>query len=401
MDIKPFEKKIFLSSPTMHGEEMKYIQDAFDKNWVAPLGENVDCFEKEAASFTGREHGAALASGTAALHLAFRLAGVTAGSKVICQDMTFSATVNPAVYQDAELIFVDSERDTWNMDPELLTEALERHPDAKAVVPADLYGTPARLDEIEDICRSRGIPLIEDSAESLGSSLKGRKCGCFGDFGILSFNGNKIITSSGGGMLLSDDESVIKKARFMATQAREAYPWYEHRELGYNYRMSNIVAGIGRGQLLHLAEHVKEKERIYRHYAERFSELGLPLSMNPYAPEARPNFWLSGILVNKDVCDAADEKEDVSKDYPGMLSGICPSAIVLRIMKTLSEYNVESRPIWKPMHLQPFYNRYEFIGHHGETVNEDIFRRGLCLPSDIKMTEVQQDTVIDIIASCF
>ena len=401
MEFKPFEKKIFLSCPTMHGEEMEFIEDAFRKNWVAPLGENVDCFEKEAAAATDAGYGAALSSGTAALHLAFRLAGVTPGSKVICQDMTFSATVNPAIYQDAEPVFIDSEESSWNMDPALVEEALDRYPDAKAVVPADLYGTPALLSELEDICRTRNVALIEDSAESLGASYRGRPCGSFGNFGILSFNGNKIITSSGGGMLLSKDEAAIKKARFMATQAREAYPWYEHRELGFNYRMSNIVAGIGRGQLLHLKEHAAKKECIYRHYKEKFEALGLPLSMNPYPEGSTPNFWLSSILIDRDICDKADEQTDVSKEYPGMLSGIYPSAIVLKIMKTLSSFNVETRPIWKPMHLQPFYSGYKFISHGDHSVNEDIFRRGLCLPSDIKMAETEQDTVIEMIASCF
>ncbi|MCR5304623.1 MAG: aminotransferase class I/II-fold pyridoxal phosphate-dependent enzyme [Lachnospiraceae bacterium] len=401
MSFKPFENKIFLSSPTMHGEEMEFIQDAFKKNWIAPLGENVDNFEKEAAACTGVSHAAALVSGTAGLHLAFRLAGVTPGSTVICQDMTFSATVNPAMYEGAKPVFIDSEEDSWNMDPKLVEKALDKYPDAKAVVPANLYGTPAHLSEIRDICRERKVTLVEDAAESLGASYKGEHCGSFGALGVLSFNGNKIITTSGGGMLLSEDEEKIKKARFMSTQAREPYPWYEHKELGFNYRMSNIVAGIGRGQLIHLKEHVAEKKRIYRHYGEQFKALGLPLSMNPYPADSKPNFWLSSILVDSDVCDKADASKDISAEYPGMLSGICPSAIIMKIMKTLSSYNVETRPIWKPMHLQPYYCSYDFIANEDHCVDEDIFRRGLCLPSDIKMTEAEQDTVIDMIASCF
>ena len=288
--------RIYLASPTMHGEEQKYIQEAFDTNWVAPLGKNVDEFEKEMAAYVETGHGAALSSGTAALHLAVKLAGIKPGDRVFCSDLTFSATVNPVSYEGGEQVFIESERETWNMDPRALERAFEKYPDCKCVLAANLYGTPAKLDQLTAICAAHGAVFIEDAAESLGARYQGRMTGTFGQYNAVSFNGNKIITTSGGGMLLSDDEAAIKKARFWSTQAREAFPWYEHKEIGYNYRMSNIVAGIGRGQLLHMEEHLREKERIYRTYEREFRDL--PVQMNPYLPESKPNFWLSGMAVN-------------------------------------------------------------------------------------------------------
>lgn len=367
--------RIWLSSPTMHGEEQQFIKEAFDTNWVAPLGKNVDCFEKEMAAYVGVKHAAALTAGTAALHLAVKLAGVKPGDKVFCSDLTFSATVNPVSYEGGEQVFIESERETWNMDPRALERAFEKYPDCKCVVAANLYGTPAKLDEIAEICAAHGAVLIEDAAESLGASCRGRMTGTFGRYNALSFNGNKIITTSGGGMLLSDDEEAIKKARFWATQSREPFPWYEHKEIGYNYRMSNIVAGIGRGQLLHLEEHLKEKKRIYRAYEKGLESL--PVRMNPYLPDSQPNFWLSCVTIDEGVKVTPEE-----------------------IRLALEAENIEARPIWKPMHLQPLFAGRDFI-HVGDNVGEDIFARGLCLPSDIKMTEEEQARVISIIRGLF
>ena len=368
-------ERIYLSSPTMHGEEQAYIKEAFDTNWVAPLGKNVDEFEREIAAYVGVKHAAALTAGTAALHLAVKLAGVKRGDKVFCSDLTFSATVNPVSYEGGEQVFIESERESWNMDPRALERAFEKYPGCRCVIAANLYGTPAKLEELAEICAAHGAVLIEDAAESLGASYKGRMTGTFGKYNVLSFNGNKIITTSGGGMLLSDEEEAIRKARFWATQARESFPWYEHKEIGYNYRMSNIVAGIGRGQLPHLEEHLREKERIYRAYEEGFR--GLPLKMNPYLPDSRQNFWLSCVTL-----------EDGAKVTPE------------QIRLALEAENIEARPIWKPMHLQPVFAANDFIGV-GDGVGEDIFARGLCLSSDIKMTVKQQGKVISIIRRLF
>lgn len=368
-------KRIYLSSPTIHGEEEKFIREAFDTNWVAPLGPNVDAFEREMAAHIGVKHAAALVSGTSALHLAVKLAGVKPGDVVFCSDLTFSATVNPVSYENGIQVFIDSERETWNMDPRALEKAFEKYPDCKVVIVANLYGTPAKLDEIKEICEAHGATLIEDAAESLSATYKGRQTGTFGKYNAISFNGNKIITTSGGGMLLSDDEDAIKKARFWSTQSREPAPWYQHEEIGYNYRMSNIVAGIGRGQLLHLDEHRALKKAIYMRYKEAFS--CLPLTMNPYLSYMEPNFWLSCIQLDKDC-----------KIKP------------LYIMAKLLEENIEARPIWKPMHLQPVFKGYEFISVEGD-VGGDIFARGLCLPSDIKITDEEQKSVIGVIEAMF
>ena len=369
-------ERILLSSPTMHTEELQFVREAFDKNWIAPLGFNVDGLEQEIAAYIGVRHGAALNAGTAALHLAVKLAGVTQGDIVLCSDMTFAATVNPVSYEGGVQVFIDSERDTWNMDPAALELALKKYKGkVKAVMVAHLYGTPAKMDEISALCDQYGVALIEDAAESLGATYKGHQTGTFGKYSAISFNGNKIITTSGGGMLLSDDEQAIKKARFWATQAREPAPWYQHEEIGYNYRMSNVVAGIGRGQLLHLDEHKALKKAIYLRYEEGLK--GLPVSMNPYLPESEPNFWLSCMLVDKDC--------KVDPMY---------------IMERLNEENIESRPIWKPMHLQPVFAGHDFVSAEGD-VGADVFARGLCLPSDIKMTVQQQERVIAVIRSCF
>ncbi len=381
IEIKRFDNKVWLASPTMHGEEQDFIKEAFDTNLIAPLGPNVNEFEKEIAKYVGIGHAAATSAGTASLHLAYKLAGVEQGDIVLCPTLTFSATVNPISYEKGVQVFVDSEKETWNMDPRALELALEKYKGrVKAVSVVNLYGVPAKLDEIVELCKKYGVSLIEDAAESLSATYKGRQTGTFGKYNIFSFNGNKIITTSGGGMLVSEDKDAIEKARFWSTQARDQAPWYQHSELGYNYRMSNVLAGIGRGQLLHLDEHRQKKKEIYMRYKEAFKDL--PLTMNPYQDVAEPNFWLSCILIDKDIVDSGKVNPEI-------------------IRLELEKYNVESRPIWKPMHLQPYYEARDYITYDGQNNSEDIFNRGLCLPSDIKMTEEEQAVVIEIIRGLF
>lgn len=371
-----FFKKLYLSTPTMHGEEMKYIQEAFDTNWIAPLGKNVDLFEAEMSAYLDGEKAVALSSCSAALHLAVKLAGVKAGDPVFCSDLTFSATVNPVSYEGGKQVLIDSEWDTWNMDPEALEKAFEKYPQCRVVIVVNLYGTPAKLDRIRAICDAHNAILIEDAAESLSSVYRGKKTATFGHYNAISFNGNKIITSSGGGMLLSRDEEAIKKAFFWATQAKDPAPWYQHSEIGYNYRMSNVVAGIGRGQLLHLDEHRDRKVAIYDRYKKGLE--GLPLTMNPYTQDAQPNHWLSCVLLDRDC-------------------GVEPAQVI----RALQDKNIESRHIWKPMHMQPVFADCDYITVGEMSVGEAIFARGLCLPSDIKMTEEEQDFVISVIRDLF
>lgn len=376
---KIMRERIWLSTPTMHGEEQKFVKEAFDTNWVAPLGKNVTEFEKEISGYLGIKAAAAMTAGTHALHLAVKLSGIGRGDICLCSDLTFAATVNPVSYEGGEQVFIDSERDTWNMSPKALEEGLKKYKGrVKAVIVANLYGTPAKLDEIVELCNKYEVVLIEDAAESLAATYNGRQTGTFGKFNAISFNGNKIITTSGGGMFLSDDEEAVTKVRFYSTQARDPVPYYQHSEIGYNYRMSNIVAGIGRGQLLHLDEHKELKKKIYNRYKDAFSDI--PVKMNPYLECSEPNFWLSCFTVNKDVMDKVNPE---------------------KIRLALEKENIESRPIWKPMHMQPVYSDRDFITVDKDNVGEDIFKRGLCLPSDIKMTEEQQDRVIDIIKGCF
>lgn len=372
------KKRLSLSTPTMHGEEMTFVTEAFEKNWIAPLGFNCDNFENEMgkllSSGTKNISCLSLNSGTSALHLAVKLAEVKRGDIVLCSDMTFSATVNPVVYEGGVPVFIDSEKDTWNMDPAALEKAFQKYPQAKVVMLAHLYGTPAKMDEIIQICNKHNAILIEDAAEALSAKYKAQECGTFGKYAAISFNGNKIITTSGGGMLLTEDKKAREKAFFWATQSREPYPWYEHKEIGYNYRMSNVVAGIGRGQLLHLEEHRELKTQIYNRYKDGFKDC--PVTMNPYLKDTVPNFWLSCILLDKSV-------------------KITPCEIVERLNKE----NIEARPLWKPMHMQPVFANNDFITATDTAVNEDLFARGLCLPSDIKMTAEEQQTVIDLIKS--
>ena len=359
----------------MHGDEQKYIKEAFDTNWIAPLGPNVDALEREMAAYIGMGSAAALTSGTAALHLALKLCFVKPRDTVFCSDLTFAATANPISYEGGTQVFIDSERESWNMDPSALEKAFRKYPQCRCVVVVNLYGVPARLDEIRAICDEHGAVLIEDAAESLGASYKGHKTGSFGSFSTLSFNGNKIITASGGGMLLSGEKAAIEKARFWATQAREPALWYEHKEIGYNYRMSNVSAGIGRGQLPHLEEHIRLKKAIYERYKEAFA--ALPLTMNPHLESSVPNYWLSCALLDEDC-------------------GLSP----LSIIKALAEENIEARPIWKPMHLQPVFKGCDFISADGD-LSADLFTRGLCLPSDIKMTDTELERVISCVRGAF
>lgn len=372
------QKRIYLSCPTMHGEEQQFIQEAFDTNWVAPLGPNVNAFEKEMAAYTGAGYASALSAGTAAIHLAVRILGIGEGDLVFVPSLTFSATCNPVVYEKAVPIFIDSEPDTWNMSPEALKKAFETYGAPKAVIIVHLYGTPAKLDEIMAICEEYKVPLIEDAAESLGSTYGGKQTGTFGKIGIYSFNGNKIITTSGGGMLVSDEEAITKKATFLATQARDPARYYQHSQIGYNYRMSNITAGIGRGQLLHIEEHKALKKKIYETYKKAFADIPA-LQMNPLNEKGDANCWLSCTTIEKGCSVTPDQ-----------------------VMDALAAENIESRPIWKPMHLQPVFAEYPFVTtEDAGSVAEDIFARGLCLPSDIKNTDEDMEKIIRIIRGCF
>ena len=402
-------KKVYLSSPTMHGPELTYMKEAFETNWMSTVGANIDAIERQVAEKVGCKYAVALSCGTAALHLCMKLAGVKPGDKVLCSDMTFAATVNPVVYEKATPVFIDTERETWNMDPVALEKAFELHPEAKVVVLANLYGTPSRFDEIHAICEKHNAILIEDAAESLGAAYKGRQTGTFGKFNAISFNGNKIITGSSGGMLLTDDKAAAEKARKWSTQSREAAPWYQHEEPGYNYRMSNVIAGVIRGQLPYLEEHIAQKKAIYNRYKEGLA--GLPVSMNPYQPDVmEPNFWLSCLLIDPDAM-CRQVRSDSDACYVHEKGKSCPT----EILEKLAAANAEGRPIWKPMHLQPFFRMNPFVTHDGdgrartnayiaggvEDVGADIFNRGLCLPSDNKLTAEQQDEIIRAIRNCF
>lgn len=404
-----FESKVWLSSPTMYDDSMKYVMEAYETNWMSTVGKNIDEVEAMVCEKVGCGHSVALSAGTSALHLAVKLAGVKPGQKVFCSDMTFSATVNPITYEGGVPVFIDTEYDTWNMDPVALEKAFELYPDVKVVVVAHLYGTPGKIDEIKAICEKHGAVIIEDAAESLGATYKGVQTGTFGDYNAISFNGNKIITGTSGGMLLTDDEAAADKARKWSTQARENAPWYQHEEVGYNYRMSNVIAGVVRGQLPHLEEHIAQKKAIYERYRAGFK--GLPVSMNPIDFEnSEPNYWLSCMILDKNaMCrQVRGEKEALYVPEHGKS---CPT----EILDAIASINAEGRPIWKPMHMQPIYRMNPFVVRDGNgrartnayisggalDVGMDIFSRGLCLPSDNKMTVEQQDRIIEVIKSCF
>uniref|UniRef100_UPI0040579E26 DegT/DnrJ/EryC1/StrS family aminotransferase n=1 Tax=Agathobacter sp. TaxID=2021311 RepID=UPI0040579E26 len=414
--IQPFPSRVWLASPTMHGEEMEYMKEAYETNWMSTVGANINEVERITCEKVGCKYAVALSAGTAALHMAVKLAGVEPGDKVFCSDMTFDATVNPVVYEGGVPIFIDTEYDTWNMDPAALEKAFELYPDVKAVVAAHLYGVPAKVDEIREICGRHGAVIIEDAAESLGAAYKGMQTGTFGQYNAISFNGNKIITGSAGGMLLTDSREAADRVRKWSTQARENAPWYQHEELGYNYRMSNVIAGVVRGQYQHLEEHIAKKKAIYERYKEGFRNL--PVSMNPFdARNSEPNYWLSCMLIEETaMCKQVRSEAEVL--YIPENGKTCPT----EILDVLARYNAEGRPIWKPMHMQPIYRMNGFVTREGDgraktnayisggtsgkdgrplDVGMDIFHRGLCLPSDIKMSVEEQDKVIEIVGRCF
>lgn len=408
-EIRPFEHKVWLATPTMHGDEIKYVQEAYETNWMSTVGENINEVERITCEKTQSKYAVALASGTSALHLAVKLSGVEPGDKVFCSDVTFAATVNPIVYEHGIPVFIDTEYETWNMDPKALEKAFEIYPEVKVVVVAHLYGTPGKIDEIKAICDKHNAIIIEDAAESFGATYKGKQTGTFGDFNCISFNGNKIITGSSGGMLLTDSLDAANKARKWSTQSREEAPWYQHEEIGYNYRMSNVIAGVVRGQLPYLEEHISQKKAIYERYKEGFKDL--PVQMNPMnLTDSNPNYWLSCMIINPEAMSqqVRGEQDFIYKKEAGKSS---PQ----EILDALESINAEGRPIWKPMHMQPIYRMNPFITKNGngraqtnayikeqsEDVGMDIFNRGLCLPSDNKMTKEQQDIIIEAIKNCF
>lgn len=408
-EIKPLEKKVWLSSPTMHGEEIKYVQEAYETNWMSTVGANINEVEKEICKKVGCKYAVALASGTSSLHLAVKLAAVKPGDKVFCSDMTFAATVNPVVYEGGVPVFIDTEYDTWNMDPIALEKAFELYPEVKAVVVAHLYGTPGKIDEIKEVCKKHNAVIVEDAAESLGATYKGKQTGTFGDYNCISFNGNKIITGSSGGMLLTDSEEAANKARKWSTQSREAAAWYQHEEIGYNYRMSNVIAGVVRGQIPHLEEHIAQKKAIYERYKEGLKDL--PVKMNPIDfKNSEPNYWLSCMIIDQDAMG-----EQVRGEQKALYKHEKGKSTPTEILEKIASINAEGRPIWKPMHMQPIYRTNPFVTRNGNgraqtnayidgvatDIGMDIFERGLCLPSDNKMTKEEQDTIIEAIKSCF
>lgn len=420
MSVRFFENKVWLATPTMHGEELKYITEAYETNWMSTVGENINEVERIAAEKAEMKYAVGLSSCTAALHLAVKHAGETLygksaighgaleGRRVFCSDMTFDATLNPVVYEGGIPVFIDTDAKSWNMDPVALEKAFALYPEVKLVVSAELYGFPGRMDEIKAICEKHGALLIEDAAEAMGATIDGRQCGSFGDYSAISYNGNKIITGSSGGCLLTNDIEVANKARKWSTQARENAPWYQHEEVGYNYRMSNVIAGVIRGQYPHLQEHIAQKKAVYERYREGLADL--PLRMNPITDGTQPNYWLSALTIDPEyMCrQVRDDSRALYVKQPGKT---CPT----EILETLAACNAEGRPIWKPMHMQPMYRMHEFITRAGSgraktnayiaggvfDVGADIFERGLCLPSDNKMTAEQQSGVIEIIRSCF
>jgi len=409
--IEPFPYKVWLSSPTMHGEEQWWVDDAIRTNWVSSVGANINEIEKGISQYVGCRHAVALGSGTAALHLATKLAaerlygrakpnrGTLEGKKVFCSDVTFDASINPVAYEDGEAVFIDTERDTWNMDPAALERAFEIYPEVRLIVLAHLYGTPGKMEEIKKIADAHNALIVEDAAESLGAKYKlGNRwveTGTLGNYNCISFNGNKIITGSSGGMFLTDSTEDANKVKKWSTQSREPAPWYQHEEIGYNYRMSNIVAGVIRGQLPFLDEHIEQKKAIWERYRDGLKDL--PVMMNPWDSEkSEPNFWLSCLLINPEAM-APHTRRDKDETWEHESGKSSPG----EILAALAAFNAEGRPIWKPMHMQPIYREHKFISVDGSDVGADLFRRGLCLPSDNKMTVEQQDRIIEIIHRCF
>lgn len=415
-----FSKKIWLATPTMHGEELEYMKEAYETNWMSTVGANINEVERIAAQKAEKKYAVGLSSCTAALHLTVKAAGerlygrpaISHGAlenrRVFCSDMTFAATLNPVVYEGGIPVFIDTEEESWNMDPVALEKAFEHYPDVKLVVYAELYGFPGRIDKIKEICEKHGALLIEDAAEAMGATVVGRQCGSFGDYSAISYNGNKIITGSAGGCLLTDDKEVANKASKWSTQARENAPWYQHEEVGYNYRMSNVVAGVIRGQYKYLEEHIERKKVLYERYREGFRDL--PVKMNPIVDKTEPNYWLSAMIIDKDYM-CRQVRDDSNALYVKEKGKTCPT----EILEKLASYNAEGRPLWKPMHMQPMYRMHEFVTRSGSLraktnayieggvfdVSMDIFERGLCLPSDIKMTADEQNAIIEIVRSCF
>lgn len=419
-EFQAFEKKVWLASPTMHGEELQFVTEAYETNWMSTVGENINQVEKIAAQKAGVQYAVGLSSCTAALHLCCKLAGeklygkpaishgALEGKRVFCSDMTFDATLNPVVYEGGIPVFIDTDRDTWNMDPEALEKAFDLYPEVRLVVSAELYGFPGRMDEIKAICERHGALLIEDAAEAMGACIGGRQCGSFGDYAAISYNGNKIITGSAGGCLLTNRLEDANRARKWATQARENAAWYQHEEVGYNYRMSNVIAGVIRGQYLHLEEHIAQKKAVYERYLKGLE--GLPVRMNPITEGTTPNYWLSALIIDDDaMC------RQVRDDHQALCIPEAGRSCPTEILEAITSINAEGRPIWKPMHMQPMYRMHEAIGREGtlrcrtnayiaggaDDVGADIFQRGVCLPSDNKMTKEQQERIIEVIRACF
>lgn len=419
-EFQAFEKKVWLASPTMHGEELQFVTEAYETNWMSTVGENINQVEKIAAQKAGVQYAVGLSSCTAALHLCCKLAGeklygkpaishgALEGRRVFCSDMTFDATLNPVVYEGGIPVFIDTDRDTWNMDPAALEKAFDLYPEVRLVVSAELYGFPGRMDEIKAICERHGALLIEDAAEAMGACIGGRQCGSFGDYAAISYNGNKIITGSAGGCLLTNSLEDANRARKWATQARENAAWYQHEEVGYNYRMSNVIAGVIRGQYLHLEEHIAQKKAVYERYLKGLE--GLPVRMNPITEGTTPNYWLSALIIDDDaMC------RQVRDDHQALCIPEAGRSCPTEILEAITSINAEGRPIWKPMHMQPMYRMHEAIGREGtlrcrtnayiaggaDDVGADIFQRGVCLPSDNKMTKEQQERIIEVIRACF
>lgn len=419
-EFQAFEKKVWLASPTMHGEELQFVTEAYETNWMSTVGENINQVEKIAAQKAGVQYAVGLSSCTAALHLCCKLAGeklygkpaishgALEGKRVFCSDMTFDATLNPVVYEGGIPVFIDTDRDTWNMDPAALEKAFDLYPEVRLVVSAELYGFPGRMDEIKAICERHGALLIEDAAEAMGACIGGRQCGSFGDYAAISYNGNKIITGSAGGCLLTNSLEDANRARKWATQARENAAWYQHEEVGYNYRMSNVIAGVIRGQYLHLEEHIAQKKAVYERYLKGLE--GLPVRMNPITEGTTPNYWLSALIIDDDAM-CRQVRDDHQALYIPEAGRSCPT----EILEAITSINAEGRPIWKPMHMQPMYRMHETVGREGtlrcrtnayiaggaDDVGADIFQRGVCLPSDNKMTKEQQERIIEVIRACF